>query len=111
MHELLIAVIAGYFILVWLKTNAFAEYMFLFRLGTILRLDEYKKLSDDGYDGSYVDFIHEYYRHLFITRLIVCPICLSFWVGLFYMLGNSSLNSFIVAPLTLFFYLILNKLS
>jgi hypothetical protein len=110
MDTIIIAIILGYLLLIWLKSNAFAEYMLVFGFKNILKIAEYKQLCDDGYDGTYVDFLYEHYRSLFIVRLVTCPICLSFWVGAFFMLRNLSFSDFIMAPLTLFFYLVLNKL-
>lgn len=105
-----ISIIAGYFILIWLRTNAFAEYMLLFKLARFFKLEEYKKLHTDGYDGSYVDFISEYYKDYFIVRLLICPVCLSFWVGALSCFVFGEYSYFIIAPLSLLFYTLFNRL-
>jgi hypothetical protein len=105
-----ISIIAGYFILIWLRTNAFAEYMNLFKLSGLFKLEEYNKLHKDGYDGGYVDFISEYYKDYFIVRLLICPVCLSFWVGVINCIIFEAYAYFIIAPLSLLFYTLFNKL-
>lgn len=95
---------------VWLKTNAFAEYMTLLRLDSFYHVDEFNKLHKEGYDGTYVNFLFEYYNDSFIVRLISCPICLSFWLGLAAALVIGGVESTLLAPLILFFYLLFNKL-
>ena len=105
-----ISLISSYFILIWLRTNAFAEYMRLFRLSCFFKLAEYNKLHADGYDGSYVDFISEYYKDYFIVRLLICPVCLSFWVGVINCIIFDAYAYFIIAPLSLLFYTIFNRL-
>jgi hypothetical protein len=100
----------GYFILVWLRTDAFAEYMLLFRQSYIFKLKEYSNLHKEGYGGNYVDFLVEYYKDIFLVRLISCPVCLSFWVGMLACLISRQLADFIIAPLALLFYLLFNKL-
>lgn len=107
-----IAAVAVYFsfsLVVWLKTNAFVEYMRIFKLATLFKVSEYLELEKNGYSDNYIDFIAEYYHDNFFARLVICPICLSFWLGVFStsLLGLSGL---LVSPLTLFFYLIFNKL-
>ena len=73
-------------------------------------MDEYLKLHDEGYGGSYIDFLIEYYNDTFLVRLFSCPVCLSFWLGLAAAVYLNQILGFVVAPLTLFFYLIFNKL-
>jgi hypothetical protein len=104
------AVVASYFMLIWRRTNAFAEYMTLLRLDRFFAIVEYNQIHKDGYDGNYVDFLVEYYRDFFIVRLLSCPVCVSFWIGLANALACGSFDDFIVAPLTLFFYLLFNRM-
>jgi hypothetical protein len=100
----------AFLLVVWLRTNAFVEYMHLFGLSSFFHFSDYLKLQNDGYGGTYVEFLLEYYDDSFFVRLITCPVCLSFWLGLGAALGMSDIAALCVAPLTLFFYLLFNKL-
>ena len=104
-----IAFVAAYFILIWLRTDAVAEYFNLLKIPVLYKLKEYNKLSLEGYGGNYSNFLHEYYKDVFIVRLVSCPVCLSFWCGVLSALYFSSLLYFIVGPLALFFYALFNK--
>lgn len=105
-----VALVLGYFMLVWLRTDAFAEYLTLFRLSNHLHIKDYNALRKEGYGGNYVSFMVEYYQDSFIVRLVSCPVCLSFWLGLTSTLYKGDLSYILVAPLSLFFYLLFNRL-
>lgn len=105
-----VAVILSYFMVIWFKTNAFVEYMTVFRLTRLFHIAEYNQLHRDGYEGSYLDFLSEYYKDSFFVRLLSCPICFSFWLGVICSLYGDKDSVVLVAPLVLFFYLIFNKL-
>ena len=107
---IVIAFVAAYFILVWFRTDALAEYANLLKIPVLYRLKEYNKLSLEGYGGNYSSFLHEYYKDMFIVRLVSCPVCLSFWCGVFSAIYFSSLIYFTVGPLALFFYALFNKI-
>jgi hypothetical protein len=98
----------GYALFIWFRTNAFAEYINLFRLDRFFYISQYNELVDNGYSSSYLDFLKEYFYDLFLVRLVSCPICLSFWIGLLtvFIFGVSPL----VIPLGLCFYGFFNKL-
>lgn len=104
------AFLFGYFIFIWLKTDAFAEYINLFKLNNFPKIDEYNQLHNNGFDGNYIDFLNQYYRNLFIVRLLVCPVCISFWIGIISIVFTLNFYSFITAPLSLLFYLLFNKM-
>lgn len=110
METLFIAFILSYCLVIWFRTNAFAEYMTLLRLSRFFKIDEYNKLHNEGYDGVYLNFLHEYYRELFLVRLLSCPVCVSFWLGVLDMVISQDPLSVLTAPLTLFFYLLFNKM-
>jgi hypothetical protein len=76
----------------------------------LLKLEEYYKIHDEGYGGSYVDFLVEYYNDRFFVRLFSCPVCLSFWLGATASIYFGAASGALIAPLTLFFYLVFNKL-
>ncbi len=104
------SVVLGYLLLVWLRTDAFVEYMTLLKLSHLFHIDEYKNIHEDGYVGNYVDFMVEYYRKLFFVRLMACPVCISFWLGLISISHFGILYGFLISPLALFFYLLLNRM-
>lgn len=109
MGVVIIAFALSFALLVWLKTDAFVEYMSIFGLSQFFHIDEYKGIKDNGYDGNYVDFLVEYYKDKFFVRLLSCPICLSFWLGVsgLFLMGPASI---VIPPLTLLFYLVFNRL-
>jgi hypothetical protein len=104
-----IAFLLSYLMVVWLKTNDFVEYMTLLKQEKF-HVAEYNKLHKEGYAGNYVDFLFEYYNDLFIVRLLSCPVCLSFWLGLVTAIFTGSLAGLLSAPLTLFFYLLFHRM-
>ena len=105
-----VALALSYLMLVWLKSNAFVEYLTAFGLGTLFHINEYNELHKQGYGGNYVDFLVEYYDNNFFVRLGACPICLSFWLGIFEMIALESPGAVVSTPLILFFYLLFNKM-
>jgi hypothetical protein len=102
------SILLGYALFVWTRTNAFVEYMNLLGLSRFFHIDEYNKLSLEGYSESYLSFLREYWADCFFVRLVVCPICVGFWLGLVLLLffGVSP----VTIPLGLFFFGIFNKL-
>ena len=107
-HNLGISLFIGYALLVWFRTNAFAEYLTLFKLSRFFYVGSYNELVSNGYEGGYIDFLREYYHDLFLVRLATCPICFGFWLSLPFL--DLSVNNIIIIPLGLFFYSIFNKL-
>jgi hypothetical protein len=103
-----LSIYLGYILFVWFNTNVFVEYVQLFKLKQFFYVDQYKDLVDNGYASSYLDFLKEYFYDLFLVRLVSCPICLGFWLGLLAALifGASPL----IIPLGLCFYGFFNKL-
>jgi len=106
----IIALISSYFMLVWFRTNAFVEYMVLFRLSRFFHISEYEDIRKQGYDGNYVEFLFTYFNSNFIVRLLSCPICLSFWISMLLSVFIGLHSAWLCAPLILFFYLLFNKL-
>jgi hypothetical protein len=105
-----VALVSSYFLVVWLRTSAFAEYLNLLGLGRFFRIDEYHKLSSEGYVGTYTDFLAEYYRALFIVRLLICPVCVSFWMGVISLTFLEFKDACLLPPLTLLLYTVFNKM-
>jgi hypothetical protein len=105
-----LSLLVSYCLVIWFNTNAFVEYFSLLRLGRFFRISEYQDLVKNGYGESFVSFLKEYYHDIFIVRLVSCPICLGFWLTVALLLFFGSVSYIFVAPLSLFFYLIFNKL-
>lgn len=104
-----IALVLGYLMLIWYRTNAFVEYANLFKLARFFNVAEYNNLRNQGYDGLYIDYLSEYYSDKFFVRLLKCAICLSVWLGIFCSLFLDVYSGLIIAPLALFFYAIFNR--
>lgn len=94
------------FLTVWLKTDAFVEYMSLLKLDKYFHIKDYLDVSGDQ---SYPQFLVEYYNSFF-TRLISCPICLSVWLGFIISLCTSILVFPIIAFFGLSLHLLVSKL-
>jgi hypothetical protein len=106
----ILSALCGYFIVVWLNTDALFEYLNLLKLTIGKKIAEYKKLKLLDYPGNYANFLREYYHDKFIVRLITCPICVSFWLGLAVICCLGSFESICAPALILFFYLLFNKM-
>jgi len=102
------SLLVAYALVVWFKTNAFVEYLTLFKLARFFHIDDYQKLVNSGYSGSYPEFLREYWYDSFFVRLATCPVCLGFWLGLPLLLIAP--QYVLVLPLGLFFYGLFNKL-
>jgi hypothetical protein len=110
LDTIVVSVALSYLLVVWFRTNAFSEYMTLFRLDRFFQISKYNELHSNGYDGSYSDFLYEYFKNFFIVRLVTCPVCVSFWLGVVVLLTHQNMYDVLVAPLTLFLYLVYNRL-
>jgi hypothetical protein len=110
MLHIYISLFLGYALLMWFRTNVFVEYMNLFSLSRFFKIDEYNKLHAEGFSELYIDFLSQYYRVFFIVRLLICPICVSFWLGLFVSFFHTDIKFLICAPLILFFYSVFNRM-
>ena len=75
--------LAALILLIWFETDALLEYVKIFRLNKLFKINEYEKCLNENLedDVSYPDFLASEYNNFF-TRLISCPICLGFWVTL-----------------------------
>ena len=70
------------FLLIWFKTDAFIEYAELFRIGKLVKSNEYKnKKMTEEYPLTYPRFLRMTYS-CFFTQLISCPICMSVWLAI-----------------------------
>lgn len=105
-----LSLLFGYLLLIIYRTNAFVEYLTLLKLSRFFKIYEYHKLATDGFKGTYINFLVEYYYNNFFVRLLSCPICTSFWLGIVTAAIYGSFSTLIVAPITLACYSVLNRL-
>ena len=110
MDILVLSIACSYFLVVWLNTDALFEYLDLLRLAFGKKFAEYKKLKQEGYAENYAGFLREYFSDKFFVRLITCPVCVSFWLGLAVIGLSANVQSVCAPALILFFYLLLNKM-
>lgn len=104
-----VALFLGYCLLIWLNTDAFIEYMNLLHI-PFFKKQQYLELKEQGYAGNYISFLSEYYSDFFMVRLLACPICISVWLSIFFCFVFGVVSLLLLGPLTLFFYLVFNKL-
>jgi hypothetical protein len=107
-HIFLISTLIAYLLEVWFNTNAFIEYAILIGYKS-LYIGEYIELQTNGYTESYLNFLNEYHNS-FISRLVSCPTCLSFWLSTLLLLIINPYWILSCAFLSLLLYRILNKL-
>ena len=61
-------------------TDAFVEYVKLFRLNKLFEIDNYEGYLDTYSGGNYWDFL-VFQKRTFLRKLLSCPYCLSFWLN------------------------------
>lgn len=80
----------------WLKRNEYEEY----------------QLNED-LTASYPEFLYNKYPS-FLTKLLSCPICLTFWLTLFHSILIFKFNFILILPvsycMSLYLYLAIKKL-
>jgi hypothetical protein len=106
MNILALGAIWFFCLLIWLKTNAFVEYMRQFNAEYI---SEYETIAADVPGYSYITFLLEH-KNCFFTRLITCPVCLTVWFAMTAALLFTVSIGVLAAFLGLFFYLIVSRL-
>lgn len=102
----------SFLIYIWSDTEAFIEYCSLMNVD-LLYSEEYLKRKKDIPSLDYLSFL-QFEKSSFLIRLVTCPVCLSFWLNAFSLIGfwatNISPYSFFVnAYCTVLFYYILKK--
>jgi len=91
-------------------TDAFVEYVKLFRLNKVFEIEKYEKYLDTFSGGDYWDYL-VYEKKTFLRKLLSCPFCVSFWMNIVCFAFLKEGVIFIVSLwLTLFLYLVLKYL-
>ncbi len=112
MAELFVACLIAMILVVWLKTDALVEWGSVFGLSKVLKETEFYKFKMEQLLGDrpiFLDITYPIFLKLkyncFFTRLVSCPMCLSFWMSVAGCLGMCSLLSIpIVYILSLLIY-------
>lgn len=101
----------AFFVFVWVKTNAFIDFFgrFLGRKYNFFHIKEYLNEPEAVRDSMMFPLYLYVSYPSFITKLLSCPLCLSFWTNLLFC--NGSLSRWLGgAFLTLLSFTILDNL-
>ena len=91
-------------------TDAFVEYVRLFKLNKFFKIEKYEKYLDTFHEGNYWDYL-VYEKKTFLRKLLSCPFCVSFWMNIIGFACHKESVMFIVSLwLTVFLYLVLKVL-
>jgi hypothetical protein len=93
----------NFFLFIWFHTTAFIEYMKLFRLTNLFRINKYIDYKNINPSISYIDFL-SIKNPNFLTKLFSCPYCLNFWLTLF---STILFNNIFIFPLIYMFSIII----
>ena len=66
----------------WFKKNTIVEYGELLRLNKLLKLDDFRRMTENDELMSYPKFLW-LEKDCFVTRLISCPVCFGTWLTCF----------------------------
>lgn len=82
-------------LIVWFDTDAFVEYVKLLRIGKYFDIEEYEKRNSlaGGVITEYYEFLDLKYSN-FLTKLLACPICTSFWLTIYFGTLSGNYQSF-----------------
>jgi hypothetical protein len=97
-------------LIVWFNTEAFIEYIQLFRI-PLFKIKEYNIEKEKDCTIDYHLYLKLHHNNFF-TRLITCPICTSFWLSLVgsILFSINLLNFGIIFICSLLLYFLFNKL-
>lgn len=97
--------------IIWFDTEAFVEYIKLFKLNWF-KVNEYLIARESDFELTYHSYLLRNHKNFF-TKLITCPICFTTWLSIIFSLffTNSILNFSIIFVLSIIGYNIYKKLS
>lgn len=97
--------------IIWFDTEAFVEYIKLFKLDWF-KVNEYVKAKESNFELTYHSYLLWNHKNFF-TKLITCPICLTTWLSIILSLlfATSILDFSIIFVLSIIGYNIYKKLS
>lgn len=108
-NDLGIVCIIALILTVWFRSNAWLEYTRLFRLNFLSKYKEYDQAFLENPLLDYHTFLRKKYDNFFI-RLIICPVCLSVWLGIVFGILTNIILFPIYSILGLILYLSINQL-
>jgi len=92
MIDLIYVFVPATALIVWFETNAFVEYCRALKVGLeFFGVKKYKRWEEKGL--SYPEFL-AINDNTFFNRLISCPVCLNFWLNLFFVLFHGNIYVF-----------------
>jgi hypothetical protein len=71
-------------LILWFKTEVWYEYTKIFRLGFLSKEKIYEEEKMDDVTMTYIKFLRKRYGRQFLIRMITCPICVCFWLAVFF---------------------------
>ena len=97
--------------IVWFDTEAFVEYVKLFKLDWF-KVNNYLTEKESNFELTYHSYLMYNHKNFF-TKLITCPICLTTWLSIILSLffTDSILNFSIIFVLSIIGYNIYKKIS
>ncbi len=95
------------FLLVWMHSEAFLEYMTMIGGSRFFLIDDFKKKQEVDPALDYISYMQAFHDSFF-TRLITCPLCFSVWLTLIacFLVGN-----FVIFPICNILALIIYKVT
>lgn len=71
-------------LIIWFDTSAFVEYVKLLKIDWLFGVEDYEReRNKNGPLLEYYEWLDLKYSN-FMTKLISCPICVAFWLTLFF---------------------------
>jgi len=87
---------------IWLKTDAFVEYMRFFDIGFLIRrfgVEEFETAKNDDMTLEYPAFLRQKYSNSMLVKVITCSVCLSIFLSFFACILSGTIGAF---PLVVF---------
>lgn len=101
--------VINFSLFIWFHTTAFIEYMKVFKLTNLFRINKYIDYKNINPEISYIDFL-AIKNPNFFTKLFSCPYCLSFWITLISCFLFKNLSIFaLIYMVSVVIYIILKK--
>ena len=91
-------------LILWFKTDAFVEYVRLFGLSKIFKVDTFDKEFESNFELTYHSYLRMKHNNFF-TRLITCPICLACWaiLPILFIFGVGQYSLYVVVILSIYY--------
>lgn len=99
------------FLIVWFNTEAFVEYVDLFKI-PFFKVKEYVAAKQNDCSLTYHTYLLYNYNNFFV-RLVTCPICTTAWLSLlsYFFIDIYLIELPIIFLSTLFIYYLFNDIS